>query len=46
MVILTLQYTYSASPTQRNSESTRKQKALILNSFNAPILMVPPNALK
>ena len=46
MVILTLQCTYSASPTQKNSESTQKQNALILNLFNAPNLIVPPNALK
>ena len=42
MVILTLQYICSASPTQRNSESTLNQNALILNSFNAPKLNCAP----
>ena len=30
----------------KSSESTQKQNALILNPFNAPNLIVPPNALK
>ena len=42
MVILTLQYICSASPTQRNSESTLKQNSLIINSFNAPKLNCAP----
>ena len=42
MVTLTLQYICSASPTQRNSESTLNQNALIPNSFNAPKLNCAP----